>query len=150
MQEAINSGSDAGAQDATSETNSICEIEDVYFTRSALDESRCIGMSVYRHEQFHQARCKERESGKWQPLRSSNAPLKILIDTRFAMSVERDNWVPGKQKGDECQLDLSLEGCSTRQQKNDKGCPCAPWRGADARSDVRRAGGTSALRVGAR
>lgn len=161
VQEEINRGTDEGAQDATSQTNAACEIEDVYFTHPELDESRCIGMSVYRHEQFHQARCKERESGKWQQLWAGNAPVTTLIDTKFAMTavdymaeeaaayaleegeltkalqrlvescypedkvatVEDDDWVPGKQKGDEYKLDLSLEGCPARPRKNDKGCP---------------------------
>jgi hypothetical protein len=161
VQEAINTGTDHGAQDATSETNSVCGIEDVYFTHPEFDESRCIGMSVYRHEQFHQARCKERESGKWQQLWSGSAPVKSLIDTKFAMTavdymaeeaaayaleegeltkalqrlvetcyaddkvvtVEGEDTVPGKQKGDEYHLDLSLEGCPARPRKNDKGCP---------------------------
>ena len=38
-------------------------------------------------------------------------------------TVEDDDWVPGKQKGDEYKLDLSLEGCPARPRKTDKGCP---------------------------
>lgn len=161
VQEAINMGTDQGAQDATSETNAVCAIEDVYFTHPELDASRCIGMSVYRHELFHQARCKERESGKWQQLWAGNAPVTTLLDTKFAMTavdfmaeeaaaysleeaeltralrrlvetcysddkvatVEDDDWVPGKKKGDEYRLDLSLEGCPARPRNSDKGCP---------------------------
>jgi len=152
VQEALNTGADAGAQNASSETSANCDIEDVFFSDSELDASRCIGMSVYRHEQFHQARCKEREQGKWQRVWAANTPAKILVDTKFAMSavdymaeeaaaysleeaeltqtmqrllstcysddkvvtVEGNDWVPGKTKGDEYQLDLSLEDCPTR------------------------------------
>jgi len=152
VQEALNTGADAGAQNASSKTSANCDIEDVIFSDSELDASRCIGMSVYRHEQFHQARCREREQGKWQKIWAEGAPVKTLVDTKFAMSavdymaeeaaaysleeaeltrtmqrllstcysddkvvtVEDDNWVPGKKKGDEYQLDLSLEDCPTR------------------------------------
>lgn len=152
VQEALNTGADAGAQNATSETAADCDIGEVIFTDSELDASRCIGMSVYRHELFHQARCKERGEGKWQRVWAEGAPIKILADTKFEMSavdymaeeaaaysleeaeltqtmqrllstcyaddkvvtVEGDDWVPGKTKGDEYQLDLSLENCPTR------------------------------------
>jgi hypothetical protein len=160
VQEALNTGSDAGAQNAMSETNAACQIEDVYFSDAELDESRCIGMSVYRHEQFHQARCRERDNGKWQKIWTENAPVKSVIDTKFAMSavdymaeesaaysleeaeltqtlrrlldtcyqtdkyvtVEGDDWVPGKQKGDEYSLDPSQHGCPSRPRQN-KACP---------------------------
>lgn len=152
VQEALNTGADAGAQNASSETDANCHIGDVYFSDSDLDASRCIGMSVHRHEQFHQARCKERDQGKWQRIWAEGAPIKTLVDTKFAMSavdymaeeaaaysleeaeltqtmrrllatcysddkvatVEGDDWVPGKKKGDQYQLDLSLEDCPTR------------------------------------
>jgi hypothetical protein len=158
VQEALNTGADAGAQNASSETDANCAIEDVTFSDSELDASRCIGMSVYRHEQFHQARCREREQGKWQRIWAEGAPVKTLVDTKFAMSavdymaeeaaaysleeaeltrtmqrllstcysddkvvtVEGDDWVPGKTKGDEYQLDLSLEDCPTRPRVTKK------------------------------
>jgi hypothetical protein len=38
-------------------------------------------------------------------------------------TVEEDDYVPGKKKGDVYHFDLSLQGCPTRARKSPSACP---------------------------